>query len=236
MFYNVVVNDWGETTYVPTALGNVLLLVVIAALLSGAILFARRYAAKQQAEAEDPVPQQKGKLTVKQLAFCAMSIALGTVLSEIKIIDFPWGGSATLLSMFVICLPGYFFGLGAGLMTSIAYGVLQLLIDPYVLYPMQLVLDYLLAFGALGLSGLFANAKKGLLKGYLAGILGRYVFVSLSGWIFFAEYAWEGWLPLPYSLVYNGIYIFAEGAITLIILALPPVQKAVGAVKKMALS
>lgn len=235
MFYNVVVNDWGETTYVPTTLGNVLLIVVIAALLFGAILFAGRYAAGQDSEVKEPA-KGKGKLTVKQLVFCAMSIALGTVLSEIKIIDFPWGGSATLLSMFVICLPGLFFGLGAGLMTSIAYGVLQLLIDPYVLYPMQLVMDYLLAFGALGLSGLFANAKKGLLKGYLAGILGRYVFVSLSGWIFFAEYAWEGWPALPYSLVYNGIYIFAEGAITLIILALPPVQKAIGAVKKMALS
>lgn len=235
MFYNVIVNDWEETTYVPTTLGNVVLIVIIAALLFGAILFARRYAVGQSQGTDAPA-KKGGKLTVKQLVFCAMSIALGTVLSEIKIIDFPWGGSATLLSMFVICLPGYFFGLGAGLMTSIAYGVLQLLIDPYVLYPMQLVMDYLLAFGALGLSGLFANAKKGLLKGYLAGILGRYVFVSLSGWIFFAEYAWEGWLPLPYSLVYNGIYIFAEGAITLIILALPPVQKAIGAVKKMALS
>ena len=165
-----------------------------------------------------------------------MSIALGTLLSEIKIIDFPWGGSATLLSMFVICLPGYFFGLGAGLMAAIAYGVLQLLINPYVLFPMQLVLDYPLAFGALGLSGLFAGAKRGLIKGYLTGILGRYVFVTLSGWIFFAEYAWEGWPVLPYSLVYNGIYIFAEGAITIAVLLVPAVNRGIAAVKKMALS
>ena len=121
-----------------------------------------------------------------------MSIALGTILSEIKIIDFPWGGSATLLSMLIICLPGYLFGLGAGLVTGVAYGILQLLVDPYVLFPMQLVLDYLLAFGSLGLSGIFASSKNGLVKGYLTGILGRYVFTVLSGWIFFGEYAWEG--------------------------------------------
>lgn len=235
MFYNVVVDDWGRTTYVPTTLGNVLLVVILAALLIGAIIFAKNYAAKQSAEAGAPA-KKGGKLTVKQLAFCAMSLALGTLLSEIKIIDFPWGGSATLLSMLVICLPGYLFGLGAGLMTGVAYGVLQILIDPYILFPLQLVVDYLLAFGALGLSGLFANTKNGLIKGYLVGILGRYVFVVLSGWIFFAEYAWEGWAPLPYSLVYNGIYIFAEAAITLILLAIPAVRKGIGTIKKMALS
>ena len=190
---------------------------------------------KQHSETNESA-HRSGKLTVKQLVFCAISIALGTILSEIKIINFPWGGSTTLLSMLVICLPGYFFGLGAGLLTGIAYGILQLLIDPYVLFPMQLVMDYFLAFGALGLSGLFANATHGLLKGYLVGVLGRYVFAVLSGWIFFAEYAWEGWPVLPYSLVYNGIYIFAEAVITLVILALPPVQKAIGTVKKMTLS
>ena len=158
MLYNVVVNDWGETTYVPTALGNGLLVAVIAVLLVAAAVFARLH---------------MQKLTIRQLVFCAMAVALGTVLSNIKLFHFPTGGSITLLSMLVVCLPGYFFGLGAGLMTGFAYGVLQLLIDPYVLYPMQLVMDYLLAFGALGLSGLFTNAKNGLLKGYLVGVLGR---------------------------------------------------------------
>lgn len=213
MFYNVVVNDWGETTYVPTTLGNVLLVLLIVVLLGAAMFFAKRNR------------NQSSKLSIRELAFCAMAIALGTVLSNLKLVDFPWGGSVTLLSMLVICLPGYWFGLGAGLMTGVAYGVLQLLIDPYVLYPMQLVVDYLLAFGALGLSGLFTNAKNGIFKGYLAGVLGRYVFAVISGWIFFGSYAWEGWAALPYSLVYNGIYIFAEAAITLIVLAIPAVRK-----------
>ena len=144
--------------------------------------------------------------------------------------------AGTGLSMLVICLPGYWFGLGAGIATGVAYGVLQLLIDPYVLYPMQLIVDYILAFGALGLSGLFSNAKFGLLKGYITAVLGRYVFAVISGWIFFGAYAWEGWDPLPYSLAYNAIYIFAEAAVTLLILSVKPVQNLFSKLKQMALN
>ncbi|MDE6054193.1 MAG: energy-coupled thiamine transporter ThiT [Lachnospiraceae bacterium] len=235
MLYNVVVNG-DETTYVPTALGNALLAAVIVTLLVVAIVFARVHT-KKLTEKPNPAANdaKSGKLTIKQLGFCAMAIALGTVLSYIKLFHFPWGGSITLLSMLVICLPGYFFGLGAGLMTGLAYGVMQLLIDPYVLSPLQLVVDYFLAFGALGLSGLFSNAKNGLIKGYIAAVLGRYVFAVISGWIFFGAYAWEGWAPLPYSLVYNGIYIFAEAAISIVVIVMPPVKSAVGRTRKLAL-
>ncbi|MCR4694637.1 MAG: energy-coupled thiamine transporter ThiT [Pseudobutyrivibrio sp.] len=226
MLYNVVVNDWGETTYVPTTLGNVLLIAVIIVLLSLAILFAKKRI--------DASAATGGKLTAKQLAFCAVSMALGIVLSNIKLFHFPTGGSITLFSMLVICLPGYWFGTGVGILTGVAYGLLSLVIDPYVLYPMQLVVDYILAFGALGLSGLFCNSKHGLIKGYAAGVLGRYVFAVLSGWIFFGSYAWDGWGALPYSLVYNAIYIFAEAAITVVVLALNPVENLMVQIRRMA--
>ena len=221
MLYNKVINDWGETTYVPTLLGNILLVVVILALLGCSLCFMKK---------------RTKKLTIKQLAFCAMSLALGTVLSNIKLFHFPTGGSITLLSMLVICLPGYWFGVGVGVMTGVSYGLLQLLFDPYVLYPTQLIVDYILAFAALGLSGLFAgqNIKNGLIKGYVVGVLGRFVFAVISGWIFFGSYAWEGWGALPYSIVYNAIYIFAEAAITVAILFLPPVKKVMGQIKGMA--
>ena len=223
MFYEVVVNDWGETTYVPTTLGNIVLAVIIIALLALAMLFIKKNTGTK-------------KLSAKQLVFCAAAIGLGTVLSNIKLYHFPTGGSITLLSMLIICLPGYWFGLGAGLLTGVAYGILQMLIDPYILFPAQLVVDYLLAFGALGLSGIFHNAKAGILKGYITAVLGRYAFAVLSGFIFFGTYAWEGWGALPYSLVYNAIYIFAEAAVTIVILLLPPVKNALAQVKKLAVS
>ena len=99
MFYDVIVNEWEETTYVPTALGGVLLAVLVLALLGGAVAFARiQWKKNAGASAQKP----GGKLTVKQLVFCAMAIALGTVLSNIKLFEFPNGGSITLLSMLVI--------------------------------------------------------------------------------------------------------------------------------------
>ncbi len=174
------------------------------------------------------------KVTPKQLVFCAAAIGLATVLSNIKLFRFPTGGSITLLSMLMISLPGYWFGLGAGIVTGVAYGVLQLIIDPYVLFPLQLVVDYILAFGAFGLSGIFTNAKSGLVKGYFVAVCGRFAFATISGWIFFGEYAWEGWNALAYSLVYNAIYIFAEAMVTILILALPPVKEAMVRVKKLA--
>ena len=173
------------------------------------------------------------KFTVKQLAFAAAAVALGTVFSNIKVFSFPTGGSITLLSMLVIALPGYWFGPLVGLLTGFAYGALQLIFDPYILFPIQMITDYFLAFGALGLSGFFSTSKNGLIKGYLAAVLGRYFFSVLSGWLFFGEYAWDGWAALPYSLVYNGIYIFSEAAITIMLLLLPPVKNAISSVKRM---
>lgn len=174
------------------------------------------------------------KVTSKQLVFCAVAVGLATVLSNIKLFHFPTGGSITLFSMLIISLPGYWFGLVAGLLSGVSYGLLQLMIDPNVLFPLQLVVDYLFAFGVFGLSGFFQNTKSGLVKGYLVDVCGRFAFATISGWLFWGEYAWEGWNVLAYSLVYNAIYIFAEAIITILILALPPVKEAMTRVKKLA--
>lgn len=206
-----------------TALGTAVCILVLAALLGTAAAFAGKKGKKK-------------KMSTKQIVFCAMSIALGTLTSMLKVYEFPFGGSITLFSMLFICLPGYLYGVGTGILSAAAYGVLQFILDPYILFPLQVLVDYLLAFGALGLAGLFSNAKHGLVKGYLLGIIGRYVFAVISGWIFFGEYAWEGWAPLPYSLAYNGAYIFSEGLITMIILMIPAVSKGLDHVKEMAQS
>jgi thiamine transporter len=223
MFYNLLENDWGEMEYVPTTAGKILMLAIVVILFAAAILLVKRNMQKSSK-----------KLTAKQLAFCAMSIALGAVLSNIKLFKFPTGGSITLLFMLVACLPGYWYGTAVGILAGVATGILQMFFDPYILYPTQMIMDYLLAFGALGLSGIFSHSKNGLIKGYITGVLGRYVFAVLSGWIFFGPYAWEGWGSLSYSLVYNAIYIFAEAAVTIVILLLPPVKKAMISIKEMA--
>jgi thiamine transporter len=181
--------------------------------------------------------KEKKQMSAKQLAFCGMSIALATVASVIKF-SFPFtaltGGSITLLSMFFICFVGYLYGPKIGIMTAVAYGILQLIISPKIYFPMQILVDYVLAFGALGLSGFFYKRKGGLLTGYLVGVTGRWIFAAISGIIFFGEYAWDGWNVTLYSIVYNATYIVPEAIITVIIIALPPVRAQLKRVRDMA--
>lgn len=174
------------------------------------------------------------KIKTKQLVFAAMAMALAMVTSYIKFLSLPFGGSITLFSMFFICLIGYLYGPKIGITTAVAYGIFQLLADPYIIHPAQLLLDYILGFGALGLSGFFYKSKNGLIKGCIAGMFGRYLCSSLSGIIFFSAYTPEGMNPVVYALLYNALCILVEAAITVVILYVPAVVSGLGQVKKMA--
>ena len=171
------------------------------------------------------------KNTTKKLVYSALGIALALVTSYIKLWEMPMGGSVTLLSMLFVCLIGYWFGLKYGLITGIAFGLLQFIIDPYMLSIPQVILDYPFAFGALGFSGLFCNKKFGLQIGYVIGVVGRFVCSTLSGVIFFADYAPEGMNPWVYSIAYQGSYLGVELVLTLIIISIPPVANALSLVK-----
>ena len=74
----------------------------------------------------------KAHFSVKQLVFAAMCVTLATVTSMIKLFELPMGGSVTLFSMFFMTFVGYLYGPRAGITASVAYGFLQLVIDPSV--------------------------------------------------------------------------------------------------------
>lgn len=171
------------------------------------------------------------KNTTKKLVYSALGIALALVTSYIKLWSMPMGGSVTLLSMLFVCLIGYWFGLKYGLITGIAFGLLQFIIEPYMLSIPQVILDYPFAFGALGLSGFFCNKKFGLQIGYVLGVVGRFVCSTLSGVLFFADYAPDGMNPWVYSIAYQGSYLGVEMVLTLIIISIPPVANALSLVK-----
>lgn len=221
-FFAAPTNEWNDNAVRLTPAGIVTVAAVIGLLIVIALLMRYRQSHSR-------------KLTTRQLVFSAAAMALALVTSMVKLFEMPMGGSVTLLSMLFIVLIGYWFGPYAGLMTAIAYGLLQFVLEPVFYTVPQMLTDYPLAFGALGLSGFFNRQKYGLVKGYLAGVLGRYFFSFLSGVIFFASYAPETMAAPIYSLAYNGSYLGAEAAITLILLSLPPVSKALAQVKQMAL-
>jgi thiamine transporter len=179
------------------------------------------------------MPQTRNKTRI--LTFSAMAIALAVVASYIKVFEMPMGGSVTPFSMLFAGLAGYWYGPAAGLSAGVAYGLLQFALGPYVVHPAQVLLDYPLAFGALGLTGLFHKRRHGLVAGYAVGVLGRFFFSTLSGVVFFSQYAYEaGMRPVTYSALYNGAYLGAEGAATVALLMVPAVAKALAQVKALA--
>ncbi|MGN8800630.1 energy-coupled thiamine transporter ThiT [Candidatus Merdisoma sp. HCP28S3_D10] len=221
LFATKLVDEYGGTIYNLTGLGYgalvalMLVLLILACYLTG----------------------DKAKFKTKHLVFSAVAMALAMITSFLKLFEAPMGGSVTLFSMLFICCIGYWYGLRTGIMTGVAYGLLQLISDPYIISLPQMITDYVLAFGALGLSGIFCNKKNGLVKGYIVGVLGRYLFAFLSGLIFFGMYAEGSGMSAPvYSLAYNGSYLGCEAAITLIVLAIPAVNKAFAQVKQLAVA
>lgn len=164
------------------------------------------------------------KADVRALTVSALMIALATVLGEIKLFSMPQGGSVTLLSILPIVVCGYLLGTRRGIMAGFCVGLINLIFGPYVIHPVQLLMDYPIAFGALGLSGIVRDKSNGLTKGYIIGIFARYICAVMSGVIFFGEYAPEGFNAWTWSLWYNLTYLAVEGIITVIIINIPAVK------------
>ena len=107
-----------------------------------------------------PKTERAKGITTKQLVFSAAAMALGTVTSMIKFADLPMGGSITLFSMLFIVLIGHWYGAKIGITTAVAYGLLQFILQPVFYTLPQVIVDYPLAFGALGISGFSAAGKR----------------------------------------------------------------------------
>ncbi|MFI3202120.1 MAG: energy-coupled thiamine transporter ThiT [Eubacteriales bacterium] len=178
-------------------------------------------------------------ISTKQLTFTGVAIGLATFISTfIKLPSLPMGGSITLFSMLLICLIGYWYGPFVGLTGAFAYGILQLIIGPYIVHPLQVLLDFPLAFGALGLSGFFWKKKHGLVIGYVVGTLGRLVIHCISGIIFYTTYvsdSSENMLAIWAGIAYNMTYIIPEMILTLILISIPAVSSMLHRVKEIAI-
>ena len=152
----------------------------------------------------------------KILAEAIVFIALANVLYVISKFYFPFlklpqGGSITLGSMIPLLWFALRRGLRWGVEAGIVYGLVHMVISGDIYYPTQILLDYPLAFGALGLAGAFKNQP---VAGIGLGILGRFVCHFVSGVIFFGQYAWEGWNVFAYSAAYNATYLVPEFVIS----------------------
>ena len=152
--------------------------------------------------------------STRALTEAVMVVALSAVLSFINIYRLPQGGSITAGSMVPLIWISLRRGPKMGLFTCFVYALVQFSLEPFAYHPLQVLLDYPLAFGVLGLAGLFRNYP---LVGVGVGIGGRFIAHFISGFIFFAEYAPEGMSPILYSAIYNGSYLLGEFIVSAII-------------------
>ena len=134
-------------------------------------------------------------------------VALATVLSFIIIYTLPQGGSITAGSMVPIIWLALRRGPKIGLGAGAVYGVIQFVVLPYVVNPVQVLLDYPLAFGALGLAGLFQKRPP---LGAAVGITGRFIMHFIAGVVYWAPLYAPELNPFVYSAIYNGSYLAPE--------------------------
>ena len=193
------------------------------------------------------------KSSTRRLCESGIFIALATVLSVLKLFEFSFGGSITVLSMLPIVILSYRYGVKWGLTCGFFYSIIQMLlgvntISVFVLpgesqmvwwrIVLMCLLDYVLAYTALGLGGIFSKSspKKALVLGSIISLSVCYLFHVLSGAVFFGTYAYwffgevmtgavgtgilerftGGPLYLLYSLIYNGCYMIPEIILTTI--------------------
>lgn len=174
------------------------------------------------------IARNRQKWTTRMLANAAICMALSFLLSYIRLFKLPQGGSVTAASLLPIIAFAYSYGTAPGLVVGIAYGFLQMIQDPWIVSPIQAVLDYPLAFGCIALAGVARKLPDayGWLVGVLLAGVGRFVCHVLSGVVFFAEYAeGTGLSPFVYSVSYNS-FVFVDLAICAVVIAFPQVRKA----------
>ncbi|MEG1662616.1 MAG: energy-coupled thiamine transporter ThiT [Clostridia bacterium] len=156
--------------------------------------------------------KHKDENNTKSLVYGAIAIAMSFALSYIKFLELGQGGSITFASLLPLIIYCCMFGTRRGIVVCLIYGVLQAIQDPFIIHPMQFLLDYPLAFGLIGVSGIFM--EKGLFKkhkvvafilGAVLAVLLRYSCHVCSGIFAFASYAniEKYGTAIAYSFAYN---------------------------------
>ena len=174
---------------------------------------------------------RKFKLNTKTMIVVALFAACNLVLSKIQLIQYPQGGGINLLSSLPILMVGLLYGPITGMTCGLVAGLISLIGGAYIIHPAQFLLDYILPTMLLGVSGIFgSDSKKNIFIGCLIAVLLKQTAHILSGCIYFGAYAWDGWDPLPYSIVYNLSGTGVEGLLSSIVLTVMPLAK----IKKMA--
>lgn len=160
---------------------------------------------------------------VRMLCEGAIMVALSLILGLIKVFELPNGGSITLemLPLLLFCTR---WGMSSGFLACFAFGFLQVFLQGAVAYGWQsILLDYVLAFGVMGVAGLGRGRRGGIFWGSVLGAAARFVIHFISGITIYKILAPTELFgttfdnPALYSFVYNFSYVFIDLVLCLII-------------------
>lgn len=147
------------------------------------------------------------RIGIRTMTYVAVTVALAAVLNYFPLFKMPQGGSVAL-DMLPIVFLAYYRGVGPAVLAGAIFGFVNAMMFPTYVHPAQLILDYPLAFGLVGLAGLIpGRGPVAVAAGAVFAGLLRFGAHYVSGVIFFAEYAPKGQSPWLYSAIYNSTYI-----------------------------
>jgi thiamine transporter len=155
------------------------------------------------------------KIETRVITEVIAAVALSGVLHLITLYQLPEGGRITAAAMVPVLFVAVRRGPRIGILAGLALGLVVLVEEPFIYHPVQVLLDYPLAYGALGLAGFF---RKLPVAGVVVGIAGRFICHFTSGLVFFATYAPAGMSPALYSAVYNASYLVPELIVSAIVM------------------
>ena len=179
---------------------------------------------------------------VTLLVEIALTTALSTVLSMLAVrLPINVAGGSVSFAMLPILVLALRRGVGPAIIAGTLFGFADMLVEPFFVTPIQMALDYPIAFAAVGLAGLGATPYRRIRErsaaagtaaalGFMAfGGAGRFAAAWLSGVVFFGANAPAGQPVWLYSLVYNLSYIIPSFAIcaAAALVILPLLERAV---------
>lgn len=169
---------------------------------------------------------RKNKFDLKTMVTIGMMSAVSFVLYMIQFIKYPQGGGISLFSMLPVMLLSILFGRTAGLTGGLIFGLLKLLNGAFVVHPGQFLLDYILSTMVLGLAGVFGSHRKvRLISGCSLAVALSVGASVISGVVYFGQYAPEGMNVWLYSFIYNFSSAGVEGILTIILIAVLPLNR-----------
>ena len=169
------------------------------------------------------------RLTTPMIVTIALMLAMTVILHQFRLYHMPQGGSVTLGAMVPLLFVSYRYGVGTGCLAGFLYGIFNMMQDPYLLHPVQVLFDYPLPYMALSLAALFPAHR---MASTALAFFARFFCHIVSGVVFFASYAPAGTSPLVYSLTFNATYLVPECLICFALLKVLPIERLMAAMDR----